>query len=47
MTTLEDPARHVIDATAARALGVGEPSVRNQSMRLSLEPATTNRHASG
>lgn len=33
-------------AAAARAPVVGEPSVRDWSMRLSLEPATTNRHAS-
>ena len=47
MTTPEDPARRVIDAAAARAPGVDEPSVRSRSMRLSRKPTTTDRRASG
>ena len=45
MTTSEDPARRVIDAAAARAPGVGEPSVHSRSMRLSRKPTTTDKRA--
>ena len=42
----EDPARRVIDAAAARVLGVYESVVHDWSSRLSREPTIANRHAS-
>lgn len=42
----EDPARRIIDAAAARVLGVDKSVVYDWSRRLSLEPTITNRHAS-
>ncbi len=42
----EDPARRIIDAAAARVLGVDESVVHDWARRLSLEPTITNRHAS-